>query len=432
MIIEFSVKNFRSIRDLQTISFLATGLKSPEEFQEVDQNNIAVLNDNRLLKTVGIYGANGSGKSNIIRALVYFLEAIKNEPSSEAQLSNLCDPFLYQDYYQDSESFFQLVVIVKNKKYRYGFTVKRNNNTVGEVESKEIVTNEWLFGTKDTNTGEYFTRTGMEVNKDRLPNKESIPALPYRHNLFLTHASAFDREGVCALLRRHLVAWTISNVNDSYDKFRRNAIISIDLENRKQSLLDLLASFNLRYKDVLLEKDPSAKGFQNVSHDKIFLMKEYRNSKNEIVDQKLNLAFHESAGTQKLFDIAGLLTRAFDMTWAGFIIIDEVDSNFHPALLIRLIKLLNDPAINRGNTQLLFTSQDTNLLSPAIMRRDQFYFSEKREDQSTRYYSLADLKGIRNDADFAKQYLAGYYGGLPLLEKYATTEHTEVNGAMEY
>jgi len=132
----------------------------------------------------------------------------------------------------------------------------------------------------------------------------------------------------------------------------------------------------------------------------------------------LNLQKNESAGTQKLFDLAGLFLRAFNLPEPGFIMLDEIDSNFHPSLLIKLVGLFNDPLVNKSNSQLLFTSQDTNLMSPDIMRRDQFYFTEKNEDESTRLYSLADLKGIRNDADFAKQYLAGYYGALPLLSNY--------------
>ncbi len=93
----------------------------------------------------------------------------------------------------------------------------------------------------------------------------------------------------------------------------------------------------------------------------------------------------------------------------------------------QLVAVHNDPEINISKSQLLFTSHDTNLMSPSIMRRDQFYFTEKNEHNSTRLYSLADLKGIRNDADFAKQYLAGYYGAVPMLEKYYSTQNSGEN-----
>ena len=90
--------------------------------------------------------------------------------------------------------------------------------------------------------------------------------------------------------------------------------------------------------------------------------------------------------------------------------------------------MFNNPDINKSNTQLLFTSHDTNLLSPKIMRRDQFYFAEKTHDNSTNIYSLADLKGIRNTADFAKDYLAGHYGALPILHEYCTNSNNDING----
>jgi len=100
MIVEFSVKNFRSICDLQTISFFATHFKSSRENESVDLNNIVAENEMKLLRTIGIYGANASGKSNIIKALEYFCDAVSDLPSPESRLSKLAQPFLYQN---DSE-----------------------------------------------------------------------------------------------------------------------------------------------------------------------------------------------------------------------------------------------------------------------------------------------------------------------------------------
>ncbi|NTW31283.1 MAG: ATP-binding protein [Bacteroidetes bacterium] len=423
MIVEFSVKNFRSIKDLQTISFVATGLKSPKEFPDIDQNNIAKDGDMRLLKTIGVYGANASGKSNIIRALEYFLQAITNEASSESNLSSLCDPFLYQENTIYTESFFQIVLFVNNKKYRYGFSVKRNSKISekhDEKISKEIIVSEWLFGTKEKNMVEFFTRKGIDdVKKEKLPNNDKIPSLPYEHTLFLTHSAAFDREGDIASIINYIKNWTISNYTNGIESFRLNTLVLLEKENKKMDFLELLSSFNLQYNDIILERDTNKPEQNILPQDKIFMMKSYNNINNEAVEVKLNLSYNESSGTQKLFDLAGLLLRAFNLPIGGFVIIDEIDSNFHPSLLIKLIELFNDPLINKSKSQLLFTSHDTNLMSPSIMRRDQFYFTEKNEDNSTRLYSLADLKGIRNDADFAKQYLAGFYGALPVLENYS-------------
>jgi len=432
MIVEFSVQNFRSIKDLQTISFVATGLKSPDGCNEIDGFNIENENDSGILKTVGIYGANGSGKSNIIRALEYFITAITREASSESDLSLLSDPFLFQENGVGSESFFQIVLTIANKKYRYGFTVKSNlEYGQKEKQSKEIVTNEWLFGTKSKNIGELFIRQGKEVKKEKLPNSEKVPPLPYEHTLFLTHAAAFDADGVCALIRNFFKKWTISNFTNGFKNFRYNTLLLIEREQKKELFLEVLSSFNLKYTDVIIERDKSDPSGSIVDQDKIFFMKSYKNDNNKSIDVKLNLRNNESAGTQKLFDLIGLLLRAFDMKYSVFVVIDEIDSNFHPSLLITLIKLFNNPLINKSKAQLLFTSHDTNLMSPTIMRRDQFYFTEKCEDNSTRLYSLADLKGIRNDADFAKQYLAGFYGALPILDGYSIKDINNNDRSLE-
>jgi uncharacterized protein len=426
MIVDFSVKNFRSIKELQTISFVATGLKSADRYSEIDNNNIAKVADEQIFKTLGLYGANASGKSNIIKAMVYFIRAITNEPSPESNMSSLCDPFLYQD--QEDDSFFQITLLLDNKKYRYGFTAKRNNrinNNIEEKYSKEIITSEWLFGTKSKNMGEFFTRKNNEIKNDTLPNKEKIPSLSYEHSLYLTHVAAFDKESECQKIRRYFTGFVVSNLYNNHEDFRQLSVYYLKSENEKKNFLNLMSSFNLKYDDAILIEDEEATKEKVFPQNKISFSKKYSNSKNELIGINLNLNKNESSGTQKLFDLAGLLLRAFSLPRAAMIIIDEIDSNFHPYLLIKLIEFFNNPSINKSNSQLLFTSHDTNLMSPSIMRRDQFYFTEKNEDNSTRLYSLADLKGIRNDADFAKQYLAGFYGALPILEDYSQIKDTE-------
>ena len=425
MVVEFSVANFRSIKDIQTISFVATGLKSPEDRAEVDANNIATDGGMRLLKTIGIYGPNGSGKSNLVKAFVCFLQAIKGQASPDSTLSSLCDPYLYQDNAADTPSFFQITVIINDKKYRYGLMVKRNTalrKDLSSMHSAEIIESEWLFGTKGKNSGVYFTRKLMDISKETLPGNEKIPPLQYEHSLFLTHAAAFDSEGICAKIRNYLYLSTIYDLTGAMTNFRMLSLHFIDDPNQKNRLLGFLASFNIRYTDIMVERDQNRVSEFDISKDKFYLTKQFMSSSQTPVTVNLNLLTHESSGTQKLFDIASLLLIAFDVPKGVLIILDEVDSNFHPALLIKLIGLFNDPSINKNNSQLLFTSHDTNLLSPDLMRRDQFYFTEKRDDYATKIYSLADLKGIRNDADFAKDYLKGYYGALPVLENYLQTE----------
>jgi uncharacterized protein len=428
MIVEFSVKNFRSISELQTISFVATNLKSSKKNELVDVNNIVSENGMKLLKTIGVYGANASGKSNIIKALEFFCDAISDLPSPESRLSKLAQPFLYQKDSETKESFFQIVIIVEGKKYRYGFTVKKNTEAIiNSSISREIITNEWLFGPKNTNQGKYFSRKNLEVDKTSLPNNENIAPLEYEHTLFLTHAASYNKD-ICAKVRQAISGYITSKFGTRGDFYRFHSIRQIDNPELKPRFLDFLRSFGLNYGDIYFKEDEDAFSSNKYPLEKLFLTKSACHDEN--VNVTLNMQENESDGTKKLFDIAGLLLHAFNIKISGLIILDEIDSNFHPSLLIRLINFFNDPEVNRSNVQLLFTSHDTNLMNPSLMRRDQFYFAEKEQNEGTKFYSLAELKGIRNDADFAKQYLAGFYGGVPMLSEFLNEKTINNDGTL--
>lgn len=424
MIIEFSVKNYRSIKDLQTISFRATGLKSPAG-SETDSNNIVTSNGVSLLKTVGLYGANASGKSNMLMALSHFVLALFANTSDPTMLDILYDPFLFET--SNEGSFFQIVLLLNGKKYRYGFVVNKVNTASknGKSYSKRIES-EWLYGNVDKNIKRLFLRVGNEVKENNLPTSEGtiIPTkLPYPHTFFLSHAAAFDSEGIPKQIEGYLNNRILNNIVLK-DVFRTISINAIKKE--KISFLKFLKQFNMNYDDIDLIDDErfADNKFLNFPLHKVYLTKNTLNGNSKKLF--MNLEFRESAGNKKIFELAGILLDAFNLVNDPFlIVIDEIDSNFHPSLLIKLIGMFNNPKINRNNSQLLFTSHDTNLMSPSIMRRDQFYFAEKQNDESTRLYSLADLRGIRNDADFAKQYLAGYYGALPILNDYMETEEDE-------
>lgn len=410
MIVEFSVKNFRSIKDLQTISFRATKLDSNlKKHPDVDGNNIVEVGDMRLLKTVGIYGANASGKSNIIEALRFFSIVIGRDPSPESRLSSLYQPFLFQELPEKTEVFFQIVIELEERKYRYGFTISKVD-TGALISHRLIVSNEWLYGTKDKNQGKYFVRQDKKVDKKSLPNAENIPSIPHSHTLFLTHACSFVTKGILHKIRNFCSGIHGNSLNNE-SWARMYSMKDIGYGDYKQRLIEFISMFDLNYSDVYVEEQARLK--HDYRRENVWLKKH---------SKEINLEFHESEGTKKLFDIAGLLLFAFKdrkrLITSFLFTFDEIDSNFHPALVIKLVQMFNDPEINKSNAQLLFTSHDTNLLDPAIMRRDQFYFTEKDEQDATRLYSLADLKGIRNDADFARQYLAGYYGAVPMLKDF--------------
>ena len=424
MIIEFSVKNYRSIRDLQTISFKATGLKSPAG-SDIDADNIVKSNGVSLLKTVGLYGANASGKSNMLMALSYFTKVVGSLAIDSREIRPLYDPFLFET--SNEGCFFQIVLLLNGKKYRYGFVVNKLDNTPGKNSSNEVkIESEWLYGNVGKNMKRLFLRVGNEVKENNLPTSEGmvIPTkLPYPHTLFLVHAAAFDAKGIPEQIVSYLKRRIIGNI--VYKEMFRGVSINA-IKESTPLFLSFLKLFNMKYDDIELIDDEI---YANINYlgfplNKVLLKRTTHDGNNKPL--YMNLEHRESSGNKKIFDLAGVLFMSFYAKNDPFlIVIDEIDSNFHPSLLIKLIEMFNNPKINKNNSQLLFTSHDTNLMSPSIMRRDQFYFAEKQEDESTRLYSLADLRGIRNDADFAKQYLAGYYGALPVLNDYIEMEENE-------
>mgnify|MGYP001710231239 CR=1 FL=1 len=423
MIIEFSVKNYRSIKDLQTISFRATGLKSPTG-SETDSNNIVTSNGVSLLKTVGLYGANASGKSNMLMALSYFTRAIPFLSIDSEWIKPLYDPFLFEE--SNEGCFFQIVLLLNGKQYRYGFVVNKINNASDNDSSFNIgIESEWLYGNVDKNMKRLFLRVGNEVKENNLPTSEGmiIPTnLPYPHTFFLAHAAAFDSKSIPTQITNY-IKLNITNNIVHQKAFRALSIGAIKVD--KAFFLKFLKQFNMNYTDIKIDdKDNDAAKYINFPLSKVDLKRTTSNDDSKLLS--MNLEYRESTGNKKIFDLAGTLILAlYGKNNPDLIVIDEIDNNFHPSLLTKLIGMFNNPKINRNNSQLLFTSHDTNLMSPSIMRRDQFYFAEKQNDESTRLYSLADLRGIRNDADFAKQYLAGYYGALPVLNDYMETEEDE-------
>jgi AAA15 family ATPase/GTPase len=390
MILEFSVKNFRSIKDLQTISFVATGLKSKDE--ELDKNNIVEIDGYRILKTIGIYGANASGKSNVLKALEDFSRIISD--SKFLMFSIASQSSFY--YYEKKEIIFQVIILIEGKKYRYGYII-----------NDKKITDEWLYGPANENQTWYFIRespTNIKVNDEYFPSTKYADVFSSDTVLFLSYVARLENniaKKICDFFSRVDEHNIFTHVSIKYEK-----ILSIENESMKILLLHFLRLCGVHYSNISLDEKKGDLGIDKERN--VFLEK---NTPNGNVTYNLN---KESAGIIKLLDFfVNFLVTQFDN--GSILIIDEFDSNFHPSLVIKLIQLFNMPTINKNNAQLVFSSHNTNLLDPKIMRRDQFYFTEKTEEDVTRLYSLADLKGIRNDADFASQYLAGYYGAVPSL-----------------
>ncbi|MCO5949848.1 AAA family ATPase [Mucilaginibacter flavidus] len=407
MIIQFSVGNYGSFDEIQKLNFRATTLESCSP--EVDQRNLISVGDQNYLKLIGIYGANASGKSNLMRSLSFFRELVAHSMASEELSQSGVNPFRQSDEGFMQPSYFQIVLLLEEKKYRYGFTLTGE----GKIES------EWLFGPAGKNETYYFKRSAAEVqiNREWFTEAAELPLENLRDNaLFLSFGSSYNGP-VARAIRGYLANKITVDIKHRRGS-RRSGVFGIinHPTNRlveageTELVLTWLKEVGLVYHGIELpEKERPGNA--------VILFKHIYDKEGRVTGLAgMDLSQDESDGTQKFYNYIGRLYRKFKD--GGLYIVDEIDSNFHPALLQKIIRLFQNPEINTANAQLLFTSHDTNLMDPAIMRRDQFYFTEKTMYDATRLYSLADLKGIRNNADFARQYLAGLYGALPILGDY--------------
>jgi len=399
MVIQFSIGNYRSFNDIQTVNFRATGIESDDE--TVDANNIAEVDGQKLLKTIGVYGPNASGKSNLVKGFHFFKRMVKWSLVNQNLWDTIFNPNKQAMINKsDDWGYFQVVLLIEGKKYRYGFTL-------GEKE----IASEWLFGPDGKNGTYYFSRTGAEIKIDEEFFSEGLN-IPYdtklrNNSLFLSFCSSYN--GYLSGSIRDFISNKIKHTETSGEDSDRNLDTNkLVEEDKKELVLNWLKEAGLHYNDIEIKRNRKKT---------VIVYKNVYDEKGGIIDNiPMNLEFEESEGTQKFYSFIGKLYNKFEN--GGLLISDEIDSNFHPSLLQKIISLFNNPLVNKANAQLLFTSHDTNLMHPEILRRDQFYFTEKSSTDATILYALSDLKGFRNDADFAKQYLAGYYGALPVLGNY--------------
>ena len=441
MLIEFSVSNYLSIKEPITLSMVASNpVKELEDINEGLNNVFFDKNrKNKYLKSAVIYGANGSGKSNLLSAIGFFKKFIlssSNDRQADDEIKTI--PFLLSTETENTPSSFEMVFLIDSVRFRYGFEV-----------TKETVTSEWLFGFDIENSNKessYFIRENQEI-KPSIKNFKEGKGLEDKtrpNALFLSTVAQLNGEisnkiqnwikvniNIISGLEDFTTAYTIGKFQEQ-EGFRKKIIdffklINLGIEDIKieEATLGNVSKFSLNEKEDKkivallseLQKELDKKTKKN-GETKEITINTFHNKFDETnkLIERIALDFAlESKGTQKLF---GLLGPWFDTLEKGkILIIDELDSRLHTKLTMELLKIFQSN-INAKNAQLIFASHDTNLLRKDLFRRDQIWFTEKNDIGSTDLYSLVEYKinqatSVRNDASFEKDYLIGKYGAIP-------------------
>lgn len=393
MIVQFSMKNVLSFKDEVVLD-----MRSIPAYKEHSYNLMELPSEDKLLRVAAIYGANASGKSNLCRGMWMFQNIVMRsmnavENTENKILEQFYRPFAFED--KPGYSEYQIVLSDDEAEYRYGF----------EFNSKQIVS-EWLYR-RDYAVNRVSTilerdhqsiTMGASVRRECDKYKEQIPedalVLTFFSRLALKTTSVFQKvfDGIHKMM--------ISDSNFYEDDSIRQTYLPQAIDEKKEELLNFLASIDTGIKDI---------SYETIDKRKVFYT--YHIGKDG-KKYSLNL-YNESSGTLKCILVYIAAITVIDTK--GLMIVDELSAKLHPLLLKFIVDLFYN---EKSKAQLIYTTHDTTLMDKKFFRRDQVLFVQKDEDGYSSLSTLSDFK-VRSDASFEKDYLAGVYGGIPMLKEFS-------------
>lgn len=414
MLVEFRVKNFRSLRDEQVLSLVASKDQTLQGTHTLTTGLKAVPN---LLKSAVIYGANASGKSNLIKALQY-MRGMVLESASVIQpgQSYGVQAFLLDAVSAQEPSEFEVTFILAGVRYQYGLAMTAQR-IVREhlLVYKAFKPQRWFERHFDTETGKDVYDFGLGLKGA----KHLWEGATRPNALFLSMAVQLNSE-----VLRPVFDWFAQGLVIFNEQVQLSPQVSIQMlkqvEGRKQ-ICDFLSAADISIADieVLTRKVPG----QMVQLDLAAETTEVRPDAMEVhqlrfshVTEQGKAVFDlmdESSGTRNLLFLAG---PVLDILHKGLtLVIDELDTSLHTLLVRELVRLFHSPQANTGGAQLIFTTHDTSLLdAPDLFRRDQVWLVEKDRDQASALVALVEFSPRKNEA-LERGYLLGRYGGVPFL-----------------
>lgn len=415
MLIQFNFKNYKSFRNDTSLDMTATSIK------EHSYNLIEGTNGSHYLKVAAVYGANGSGKSNLVDAfgfMRYFvLRSLSLGDDDEQRNSNINIPinnFVFDIDAKNKPSEFEVFIAYNETEYQYGFVLDRNR-----------IHEEWLY-TKRAKGKSYetlFERLGNKVECGiKMKSAEKFADGISDKTLFLS-LTAKTRINVSKKIRD----WFRDNIVVDFGDVEFENLISkrispeiVHNELYKRKIEEFLIAADTGIQGIVVEKVEYADSNKEEKYE-IFSLHKLKGDKN-LAKISFNI---ESSGTKKMFCLFDFLWETLNNGYVLFV--DELNAKLHPLLVRYIINMFHDPSINKHNAQLIYTTHDTYTLTRDVFRRDEIWFTEKDEEGISKLFSLVQYKlddntKIRNDASFDKDYISGRYGAIPLLKEFKLLE----------
>ena len=413
MLLQFTVGNFKSFKEKATLSLEAT----TDDW--LDESNVAVIGERRLVKSAAIYGANASGKSSFLQAMALFRDWVEKS-SKDAQTGERIPvvPFRLHTETESAPTFFEIVFLQKGVRYRYGF----------EATPDQIVS-EWLFSQQDSiRETRIFTREDRQIDvSDAFKEGKGLEKRTRPNALFLSVVAQFNGETATDILSWMVQFRNVSSLEDAdYMRYTANRLrekeyapLIHELTKKADIGIERLQRLDLHVTDAVRllpggKPDEVRQGLLSGELSafaiKTFHMK-YGPEQKVVAPVEFDLKADESAGTQRFVALTGPFL--FTLRHGATLFVDELEARLHPLLTKALVSLFNSPA-NTENAQLIFVTHDEGLLDPKRIRRDQVWFVEKDGFGASSFYNLAEFK-VRKEAKFAKEYLLGQFGAVPHL-----------------
>lgn len=427
MLIEFKVKNYRSFRDEAILSMEATGLNSLK-------SSIIEYNSTKLLPGVAIYGKNGGGKSNIIRAFWLAVQFIKNAQRTQHENATIpVHPFSLNDYSFKEPTSFEFAYVFDGIKYMYGFSATR-----------EKVISEYLYHAPKGQKAIVFTRVGQDfVFTEDKAKRNLIKETVAENQLFFSIACTMN-DAACSNAMKWFREYVLfsrnySDIPKQLLEYSNDSDMLSAISNYAKAadvgIEDMQFEFN--NKEISTEeKIPMniPEGIRSALSSFMHALAETSNNsevklkmgevtatsyhKGKTQEGSLKLfpleLYEESDGTRKLMALAPAMESVLQN--GGVLLVDEIERELHPLLVNYIVSKFQSKNTNPNGAQIIFTTHNTELMNAEIIRKDQIYFVDKgKEDGASELYSISEFS-TRTSENIRKGYLIGKYGATPDID----------------
>ncbi len=379
MVLEIRLSNMFSFRDEVTLDLQAAKIQT-KKARELEGNLFSVDGE-QMLKSVALFGANASGKSNVIKAIRACVNMVRSSHNYNVDTRFAISPFKFEDYANKPSSFY-IRFLLNGVEYEYSFSFMHD----------EIIT-ETLYYYPNGRKSLVFRRDESRgTEKKDIYEFKTVIKRPFdvadntsKKTLYISRASQMDRE-----IAQKIFLFFCNDIVLDYQVANIDSLDNL-FKERKEQMLEVLRTADSDIIDFKIQNN-AITTFHRTNPSVAF-----------------DFEMEESEGTKTLFR---MMVRMIGIIHEGkMLLVDEIDNSLHTQLVEFVIGMFN----HSDHAQLIYTTHNTHLLNTGFQRRDQVYFVNKREDGSSDLYSLFDFKNFRDTLDMEKAYLQGRFDAIPAI-----------------